>query len=93
MYGNKLTRALLVFWEDIFYAKVFDCSPLPTPLKPQEATPLGKAVKANVTIDAYWVDSWCQLNEEGKIVKILCQWNATNVEAVRDVITKAQNSL
>ena len=67
--------------------------PLPAPVTIAEATPVAKAAKANSTLDAYWVNSWAQLNEEGKIVKILCQWNATNVEAVRDVITKAQNSL
>jgi hypothetical protein len=28
------------------------------------------------------------LNEEGKIVKILCQWNGKNAEAVREVLKK-----
>ena len=63
--------------------------PLPTPVTMEEATPIGKAAKAASTLDAYWVTSWAQLNEEGKIVKILCQWNGTNIGAVRDVITKA----
>ena len=54
----------------------------------EEATPLGKKVKANVTVDAYWVRSWGQLNKDGKIVKILCEWNAVNMEAVRKVLSK-----
>jgi hypothetical protein len=54
----------------------------------QEATPVAKAAKANSTVDAYWVNSWCQLNEEGKVVKILCQWNGANAEAVRQVLKK-----
>jgi hypothetical protein len=29
------------------------------------------------------------LDEKGKIVKILCEWNAPNVEAVRKVLAKA----
>ena len=64
--------------------------PLPTPATIQEATPIGKTAKAYATVDAYWVNSWCQLNEEGKIVKILCQWNAPNIEAVRKVVAKTQ---
>lgn len=62
--------------------------PLPAPATVEEATPLGKKAKANATVDAYWVRSWCQLNKEGKIVKILCEWNAVNKEAVRKVIAR-----
>jgi len=62
---------------------------LPTPATAEEATPIGKKEKANATVDAYWVKSWCQLNEEGKIVKILCEWNAVNAEAVREVVANA----
>jgi hypothetical protein len=62
--------------------------PLPKPVTVEEGAPVAKAAKANSTVDAYWVDSWCQLNEEGKIVKIFCQWNATNAKAVREVLKK-----
>ncbi len=62
--------------------------PIPTPVTIEEGAPVAKAAKANSTLDAYWVNSWAQLNQEGKIVKILCQWNATNAEAVRKVIKK-----
>jgi hypothetical protein len=60
--------------------------PLPAPVTLTEATPAGKAAKADATVDAYWVNAWSQLNEEGKIVKILCQWNATSAEEVRKVL-------
>ena len=60
--------------------------PIPTSITPAEAAPVAKAAKANSTLDAYWVNSWAQLNEEGKIVKIICQWNATNAEAVLQVL-------
>ena len=33
--------------------------PLPAPATVEEATPLGKKAKANATVDAYWVRSWC----------------------------------
>jgi hypothetical protein len=62
--------------------------PIPTPMTLEEATPVAKAAKANSTVDAYWVNSWAQLNEEGKIVKIFCQWNGKNAEAVREVLKK-----
>ena len=62
--------------------------PLPTPATIEEATPLGKKVKANSTVDAYWVASWLQLNEEGKVVKTLCEWSAVNVEAIKKVLAK-----
>jgi hypothetical protein len=62
--------------------------PLPAPVTTAEATPVAKAAKANSTLDAYWVNSWAQLNQEGKIVKIMCQWNAKNAEAIRQVLNK-----
>jgi len=34
------------------------------------------------------VRSWIQLSEEGKIVKILCEWNAENAEAIHKVLAK-----
>ncbi len=54
----------------------------------QEATPVAKAAKANSTVDAYWVNSWGQMNDEGKIAKIFCQWNGKNAEAIREVLKK-----
>jgi len=62
--------------------------PIPAPVTFAEATPVAKAAKVNSTVDAYWVQSWAQLNEEGKIVKIMCQWNASSAEAVRQVLKK-----
>jgi len=62
--------------------------PIPNPVTTAEAAPVAKAAKANSTVDAYWIQSWAQLNHEGKIVKIMCQWNATNAEAVREVLKK-----
>ena len=61
---------------------------LPTPATPEEAAPFAKKTKANATVDAYWVRSWAQLNEQGKIVKIYCEWNAKDAEAIREVLDK-----
>lgn len=62
--------------------------PIPTPATTEEVTPVAKAAKANSTVEAYWVNSWTQLNEEGKIVKIFCQWNGANADAIREVLKK-----
>jgi len=62
--------------------------PLPAPVTLEEATPAGKLAKANSTVDAYWVGAWSQLDAAGKIVKILCHWNATSAEEVRKVLAK-----
>jgi hypothetical protein len=51
-----------------------------------EAMPVARMVKANSTVDAYWVRSCAQLNEEGKIVKLFCEWDAKNIEAIRKAI-------
>ena len=70
-------------------AKFLAVHTLPAPATIEEATPLGKAAKkANTNIDAYWVSSWCQLNEEGKIIKILCEWNAIDADLVRNELAK-----
>ena len=62
--------------------------PIPTPITTEQAAPVGKAAKTNSTVDAYWVRSWAQLNQEGKIVKILCEWNGKNADAIREVLKK-----
>jgi hypothetical protein len=61
---------------------------MPSPMTIEEGTPLAKKVKAHRTVDAYWVRSWGQVNKEGKIAKLFCEWNATNIEAVKKVLAK-----
>jgi len=61
---------------------------LPTPTRAEDAAPIAKAVKAGSTADAYWVGSWLQLNEEGKATKILCEWDARDIESIRKVFAK-----
>ena len=58
------------------------------PVAAEEVMPLAKKVRANSTLDAYWVKSIAQLNEEGKIVKVFCEWNAVDAEAMQKVFAK-----
>ena len=64
--------------------------PMPGPISIEEATPLAKKAKSLSTVDAYWVSSWTQLDDEGKIVKILCEWNAKDLKSVKELIEKAE---
>ena len=62
---------------------------LPAPATVEQATPLGKKAKANNTnVNAYWVSSWLQMNKDGKVAKILCEWNAVSEESIRKELSK-----
>jgi hypothetical protein len=54
----------------------------------EEGIPLMKHIAGGMTVEAYWMTSWCQANAEGKAVKILCRWDGTSIEAVRKAIAK-----
>jgi len=61
---------------------------LPSPATMEEAGAMGKAAKVGSTSDAYWVTSWAQLNEQGKITKIHCEWDAKDAQSIRKVLDK-----
>ena len=61
---------------------------LPSPATIEEAGVFAKKAKANVTLDAYWIGATIQLNEQGKAVKIFCEWNAKDAESIRKVLAK-----
>ena len=63
---------------------------MPTPLTREEALAIAKRVKDNCTVDARWIRSWVKLNDEGKIVKIYCEWNGKAADDVRKIIEKVQ---
>jgi hypothetical protein len=53
----------------------------------EEGAPIAKMVKANSTLDAYWVGSWIQMNEQGKGTRLFCEWDAKDVESVKKVLS------
>ena len=65
--------------------------PFPEPAPIEAATPIGQAVKAHCNSDAYWIKSWAILNEEGQIKKILCQWDAKDIDSIKSIIDKIPN--
>jgi len=51
----------------------------------EAVTPFAKAVKANATLDAYWVKSW-YAPQEGKLY---CEFDAKDAESVQQVLDAA----
>jgi len=61
---------------------------LPEPGDLEAATPIGKKVKAYSTLNAYWVETWVQLNEKGKVLRFICEWNAKDAASIQKVFDK-----
>jgi len=66
-------------------AKYLVVHPVGKELTVEAATPFAKAVKANHTVDAYWIRSR-YAREEGKLY---CEFDAKDVESIRQVLAKA----
>ena len=61
---------------------------LPEPMESSAVTPIAKKVRANCTFDAYWVGTLVQLNDEGNVLRFICEWNAKSKKAVEEVFAK-----
>ena len=59
--------------------------PVGKDLTVEAATPFAKAVKANHTVDAYWIGSR-YAREEGKLY---CEFDAKDAESISQVLAKA----
>ena len=57
-------------------------------METEAITPLAKKVAANATLDAYWVGTSAQLNEEGKVLSFICEWNAKDAKSIQEVFDK-----
>jgi len=66
-------------------AKYFVVHPVGKTLTVETATPIAKAIKANLSPDAYWIRT-VYAREEGKLY---CEWDAKDVESIKKVIDKA----
>ena len=70
-------------------AKFLVVHPVGKDMTLEALTPLGKAVKANHTTEAYWVRS-SYAKEEGKVY---CEWDAKDAESVSQVLSKTAPDL
>jgi hypothetical protein len=59
--------------------------PVGSGMTEEAAKPVGKAVKANSSADAYWIRSW-YTPEDGKFY---CEWDAKDGDAVRKACAAA----
>jgi hypothetical protein len=66
-------------------AKFLVVHPVGKELTAEAATPFAKAVKANHTVDAYWIGTR-YAREEGKLY---CEFDAKDAESIRQVLAKA----
>ena len=66
---------------------------LKKPTARDEIVSTGKSVKAYHTPDAYWVKSWLQLNEEGEITKIICEWDGRDAQSVAKALATSAPDL
>ncbi len=66
---------------------------LKKPTTTDELVPASKSVKAYHTPDAYWVKSWLQLNEEGKITKVICEWDGKDAKSVAKALAASAPDL
>jgi hypothetical protein len=64
--------------------------PLPSPATVEETSQAAKKVKSLCNADAYWVGSWGQLNDEGKIVTIFCEWNGKDLKSIKDLLKNVE---
>ncbi|HER24306.1 MAG TPA: hypothetical protein ENO17_04560 [Candidatus Atribacteria bacterium] len=55
---------------------------LPSPIPLAQAEAVAKAAKAQSNSDAYWIGSWVQLDDKGDISKIICEWDAKDVDSL-----------
>jgi hypothetical protein len=66
-------------------AKFLIVHPVGKELTLEAVTPVAKAIKANVTVDAYWTRS-TYVREEGKLY---CEWDGKDVASIKKIIDKA----
>ena len=58
---------------------------LPSPTPIDQTKPVGKAAKAHSNPDAYWIGSWIQLDDKGNVSRIICEWDAKDVESLNKI--------
>ena len=70
-------------------AKYIAIHPVDPPAIMDSVGPLAKKAKAVVSTDAYWVKSWCKLNDSGEVTAIYCEWDGKDAQSVREALTQS----
>jgi len=69
-------------------AKYLAVHPVDPPVSMDAVGPLAKKAKAGVSPDAYWVKSWCELNDNGEVTAVYCEWDGKDAQTVRDALIR-----
>lgn len=69
-------------------AKFLAIHTLPNPALMKELSSVGKAVNVLSNPDVQWIESWVQIDEENKVYRIYCKWEAKDKESVQKVLAK-----
>ena len=59
--------------------------PLESPITKDQITEAASACRAENNNDAYWIDSWTQLNDKGEITVLYCQYDAKDASRETDL--------
>ena len=70
-------------------SKFIAIHPVDPPASMDSVVPVAKKAKAGVTTDAYWVKSWCKLNNNGEVTAIYCEWDGKDAQSVRDDVAQS----
>lgn len=70
-------------------AKFLAVHPIGKEMTLETGAPIAQAIKANLTVDAYWTRS-VYAREEGKLY---CEWNAKDADSILEVLAKAAPDL
>ncbi len=74
-------------------SKLLAIHSLKGPTKAADIDPIAKSVKAHTSSDAYWVKSWLQMNDQGDVTKILCEWDADDPKKVARILKESAPDL
>jgi len=66
---------------------------LQSPIKEDQIKEAASSCRAENCNDAYWIDSWTQLNDNGEITTIYCQYDAKDAESVAALLKKGAPDL
>jgi hypothetical protein len=69
-------------------AKFLFFHPFPAPMELAQVEPVAKLAKRLSGADAYWIGSWVQMDAQGKVNRIICEWDARDAAAIDGVAKK-----
>ena len=61
--------------------------PVDPPVNTDDVVPIAKKAKNAVSADAYWVKSWLQLSDEGKVTAVYCEWDGKDADSVKNTLS------